>query len=139
MLSIGGLFLPWPSLKYSIASSFVMFSWLYIFQGNILYIISVSHAFACLIAAGAMAGDEFDPLRYWGEPQKLPLPPSPTPGDSATDSPAAGDASTTQKSATASKPATEKKKSIAKVGTKDSCNYHLRWCATKRVLIKSTH
>jgi len=59
--------------------------------------------------AVSAGGNEFDPLREWGEPQQLPLPPSPTPGDNANQ--ASGD----QKPAAASsKPAAEKKKTIAK-------------------------
>lgn len=62
------------------------------------------------VTAVSAGGNEFDPLREWGEPQQLPLPPSPTPGDNANQ--ASGD----QKPAAASsKPAAEKKKTIAKV------------------------
>ena len=56
-------------------------------------------------------GAEFDPLREWGEPQQLPLPPSPTPADTANQA-ASGDKA-------AAKPAVssagDKKKPITKV------------------------
>ena len=70
-------------------------------------------------------GAEFDPLREWGEPQQLPLPPSPTPADTANQA-ASGDKAAAKPAASS---AGDKKKTIAKVNIcRLSCRNVVRLC-----------